>query len=85
MRNHITRHNAFKEDNDRVVLTIGEFWRLQLQLPVLQWMPSVDEEGRNRSYAFKNIDEIVLTIEEHSTVAMQVLASQWLVSCEKKC
>ena len=28
-------------------------------------MPSVDEEGRNRSYAFKNIDEIVLTIEEH--------------------
>ena len=65
MRNHTTRHYAFKRDNVDVVLTIEGNLRLQLQLPALQWMASADEERRKRSYTFKNVDEIVLTIEEH--------------------
>ena len=86
MRNHIARFYTFKKDNDDVLLTIEEHLSLPFPLPVLQGMPSANEECRRRSYTFKIIDEIVLTIEDNFNCCIfRLLIKFWRVSCEKKC
>lgn len=82
---NVPKRSYIFKNKDESVFTIEERFRVQLQLPALRWIPSVNENVTKRNYTFKNKDETVLTIEERFRVLLQLLTSQWLISCEKKC
>ena len=80
---NVAKRSYIFKNKDESVLTIEERFGVQLQLPALQWIPSVNENVTKRNYTFKNKDETVLTIEERFRVQLQLPALQRMPSANE--